>query len=431
MHFMYLNNYRGFSTTVLPIQQVNFLVGENSTGKSSVLALLSLLAQPQFWFHADFSLLEFATLRSFDDIVSAWSRDRSFFQVGAASTERTRDGRTKLRLSVMTFGNSDGSPRLEHFLSVDDGHAVELRYQRSRVQYRISEVDEAATSHDEVAHAIHHLADSWRRDDQKYENLPGSYPGTPPVIVALSMLQEHLTKKPRQRHMFHVMSPVQGPLTSIAPIRSTPRRIYDSAVRSYSPEGDHVPHVLRRTLRARSSSPRFVKRLQAFGEESGLFEAIVAHSFGRTKQSPFELVVHFKGAALNISNVGYGVSQALPLVVEFLLPEERRSFAVQQPEVHLHPRAQAALGDLIYAVSREKKHAFFVETHSDYLVDRFRLALRAGERPISAQVLFFVRGDSGNVAHILPISPRGMYPMEQPRAFREFFLREESRLFEL
>ena len=128
-------------------------------------------------------------------------------------------------------------------------------------------------------------------------------------------------------------------LTWIAPIRTKPRRIYDGLSREYSPEGEHSPFILKQRLK----SKHFAERLAEFGSASGLFEAVTTHTFGKGSRNPFEVLIRFKGAELNVENVGYGVSQALPLVVEFLSREQARRFAVQQPEVHLHPRAQAAL----------------------------------------------------------------------------------------
>ena len=174
-----------------------------------------------------------------------------------------------------------------------------------------------------------------------------------------------------------------------------------------------------------------MKKLKKFGKTSGLFETISAHSFDKSPQSPFELLIKFSGVELNINNVGYGVSQVLPLIVEFLSKKKDKFFAVQQPEVHLHPRAQAALGDLLYELSKERGHSFIMETHSDYLIDRFRLRIKQDKKPIKAQVIFFERIKKGNNAHILSINSNGQYPMMQPSSFRDFFIKEEINLLEI
>ena len=53
MPTIYLNNFRGFKKSYLTLTDVNFLVGENSTGKTSILKLIKLLSDPRFWFTFD------------------------------------------------------------------------------------------------------------------------------------------------------------------------------------------------------------------------------------------------------------------------------------------------------------------------------------------------------------------------------------------
>lgn len=157
--------------------------------------------------------------------------------------------------------------------------------------------------------------------------------------------------------------------------------------------------------------------------------SVTAHSFGKGNQTPFELLVKFSGAELNIKNVGYGVSPKgfLPLIVEFLTEERRKTFAIQQPEVHLHPKAQAALGGLLFEISKEQGSSFYIETHSDYLIDRYRLSMRKNKNPPDSQILFFTRTINGNKACIIPIENNGSYK-DQPKDFRDFFIKEEMRL---
>jgi predicted ATPase len=108
-------------------------------------------------------------------------------------------------------------------------------------------------------------------------------------------------------------------------------------------------------------------------------------------------------------------------------------FAIQQPEVHIHPKGQAALGELFFAINQQENKSFIIETHSDFIVDRYRLAVRkhnktAKNKVENAQVLFFERTENGNVVHHLPIDEHGDYPDNQPAAFRDFFIREELEM---
>ncbi len=51
---LYIDNFRGFDDTYIPLKEVNFFVGENSTGKTSILSLINLLYDYSFWLRPDF-----------------------------------------------------------------------------------------------------------------------------------------------------------------------------------------------------------------------------------------------------------------------------------------------------------------------------------------------------------------------------------------
>src|SRR6266436_9344091 len=108
--------------------------------------------------------------------------------------------------------------------------------------------------------------------------------------------------------------------------------------------------------------------------------------------------------ALNLSTVGYGVSQSLPVLTEVFLRPHGSWFAIQQPEVHLHPKAQAALGDVFFEMATVEHKRFLVETHSDFAIDRFRMNYRkADSKKPNSQILFFERRDKRSVVTPLTI----------------------------
>jgi len=151
--------------------------------------------------------------------------------------------------------------------------------------------------------------------------------------------------------------------------------------------------------------------------------------FGKDSAAPFELTVTLGTKALRVNSVGYGVSQVLPVVVELLTHGKKSWLAIQQPEVHLHPKAQAALGDVLFHAATDESHTLFVETHSDYLLDRFRLSMLDHKHPNGfAQVCFFERSQEGNHVYPMVIDSSGEYPDDQPPGFRAFFLAEQKRI---
>ena len=82
--------------------------------------------------------------------------------------------------------------------------------------------------------------------------------------------------------------------------------------------------------------------------------------------------------AHDLTNVGVGVSQVLPIVVMALLSGKGSLLIFEQPELHLHPKVQARLGDFFLAMSLLGKQCI-VETHSEYLIERFRRRIAEDE----------------------------------------------------
>jgi predicted ATPase len=182
-------------------------------------------------------------------------------------------------------------------------------------------------------------------------------------------------------------------------------------------------------LNSKKQRNRLKEFIESSGNASGLFGDITIQNFGRGASSRFELDIVIDDKTFNILHVGYGVSQALPIMVEFLASPRGTCFAVQEPEIHLHPRAQAALGDIIFDMAVKDDKRFLVETHSDFMIDRFRMNYRKDhvKRP-GGQVLFFERRDKHNMVTALGIGDSGEFPKDQPESYRQFFIREQMDL---
>lgn len=431
MRYIYMNNYRGFANACVPIARANFLVGENSTGKSSFLKLMNLFSQPYFALHPDMAFSEIADLGGFDDMVSAWSKDKSFFEIGIVEERRSNVVR-RLKVAIYRFRNAEGVPKLASHIRVTDDGVVELKFlERGKLSHRITKISNKLSKYELAVDALGRLLRDISANEAAFneeKETGGIYAPIPFILARLSPTRNKETQLSFRDELLDKLD-----LTWIAPIRSAPKQFYGGVRGGYSPEGEHTPFVLRKALNNTDRSGEFAAKLNDFGLASGLFETIETHTFGDDPHSPFELLVKFSGATLNINNVGYGVSQALPLVVEFLSRRNPGSFAVQQPEVHLHPRAQAALGGLIFELAHGQRHSFYIETHSDYLIDRFRYEIKQSSVVPKdfSQVIFFSRAENGNKAEVISIGDGGSFPLDQPREFREFFIREEMRLLDL
>ena len=106
------------------------------------------------------------------------------------------------------------------------------------------------------------------------------------------------------------------------------------------------------------------------------------------------------------TSVGFGISYTLPVVVTLLAARPGTLLLIENPEAHLHPRGQMALGEMI-ARAGAAGIQVIVETHSDHVVNGVRLAVK--EKKIKAgQVRFdyFTRRDEGDRLIHEVVSPR-------------------------
>src|SRR5690606_13746256 len=104
MPVIYFDNFRGFEKTYLPLKQINFLVGENSTGKTSVLKLIRVISSPRFWINHEFSNEE-TKLGHFNEIVSYFSKKRTF-EVGILGDQFDKEN--GISATKLVFTNKDG-----------------------------------------------------------------------------------------------------------------------------------------------------------------------------------------------------------------------------------------------------------------------------------------------------------------------------------
>lgn len=102
----------------------------------------------------------------------------------------------------------------------------------------------------------------------------------------------------------------------------------------------------------------------------GLEQELKIEKLGESYEASLSLVSKPK-TYVSITDVGFGVSQILPIIAVSLLSPTDSILIFEQPEIHLHPRVQAGLAELFLCLARTGRR-IIVETHSDYLINRFR-----------------------------------------------------------
>jgi hypothetical protein len=126
------------------------------------------------------------------------------------------------------------------------------------------------------------------------------------------------------------------------------------------------------------------------------------------------------GIKINLKDVGFGISQLLPVLIQGYVAEAEQTILMEQPEIHLHPRAQANLGDLFIALAEPKK-SLIVETHSEHLMLRLRRRIAEQKIPKEMVGIYFIEWKGGeSVVSRIELDDYGQM-VNVPEGFKTFF----------
>jgi hypothetical protein len=439
MDLLLLRNFRCFTTPGdIPIRPLTLLVGENSSGKTSFLAAIRLAwdiaysAKP-----IDFNE-EPLLLGAFDQIANyrgGRAGRAESFEIGFEAPRRRH---------VRQVDHTSGHPPLRYSAEFrrSGSHPVIAKQTLQSGDYRLTITfpTVSAPPHYEIQASSRKITGELDPDLVRFRITADA-----PVDWAhllYSVIPPHQSRADRAKPKFdkdqlieieHLLRAgrfrsVSRPI-AISPVRTRPLRTYNPVSAAPLPEGDHIPMVLAKTFfEERDNWLKLKSALDAFGSASGLFSSLEIKPLGRHESDPFQIRVKIEGPPSNLVDVGYGVSQVLPILVDALLASRDEFFLLQQPEIHLHPRAQAELGSFLGTVVSNQSMRAVVETHSDYLLDRIRMDIRdkKGLSPDDVIILFFERNGLEVSVRSMEIDEHGNL-LNAPPSYRRFFLEEERR----
>ena len=198
----------------------------------------------------------------------------------------------------------------------------------------------------------------------------------------------------------------------IAPIRATAERYYriqDLSVDEVDPHGQNLPMFLG------SLTPGMMKKFQSWTEEHFGFKVNIKNIEGHSSIK----ILYDNGFEVNISDMGFGYSQILPIITQLWYSTEKRErnlyfrssdiatiFVIEQPELHLHPEFQAKFADVIVKIindikKRELNIKLIIETHSQTIINR--LGLNISKNIISKDyinIIIFNKENEGDATEI-------------------------------
>ncbi len=425
------------------IRPLTFLVGENSTGKTTALgsirailsSLIEVMPGPVI---VNFNALPYQ-MGSFQDIVTKTKSSTGQIEIGFYLGYEKKKMKTYIVMEENK--NSSGVDVSEITLDFLDEQKQKLVFKKSLNETKASFSDAIfkQVKIDNANNLFEIPLDQF--------NLLSSPISEHFIKRIISLYSKSFLKNNDKikyieflKKNVHLISDLVGKTyfpMSIAPIRSKPKRTYDILEEIPNTEGSDIPSQLRVLKQSKPKKWERLKReLIRFGKKSGLFSDIDVETFdstsgtGSTFNNPFRLLIGIGKHKSNIVDVGYGVGQILPILVRLFSSQNNKEhpkhlFLIQQPEVHLHPKAQAALCSVF--VEACKKDNFIIETHSDYMLKRARIEIRNKNiKPEDVSLIYLESTGDGTKVHNIKFDEEANM-IDIPDRYGNFFIDELNK----
>ena len=334
--------------------------GANSSGKTSILQTLLMLKQtverPPDWngvidFGDDDSLVN---LGSFDDLIYQHRSDLSLglslswkFSEELSIKNIDKIGTLSFNLSINTVGNSIS--KLDFNYEVRD-----LRFEVASAGKRKGSIS--------IPYSRTFLGVPFR--------CYGIQDGTPDALRIFSLLQT------RFENLFRS-------IRYLGPLREYPRQHYAWQGKHSPGVGQHGEDMVTALFSGRIQLRSLEEQIPKWLQRLDLIDSYRLNPISDTGGDYEFLVRKYKGGPeVRLTDVGFGVSQVLPVLVLCYYVPEGSILILEQPEAHLHPKVQSDLADLLIEVVKNRKLQIILESHSEHLI--LRLMRRIAEEQISA-----------------------------------------------
>lgn len=423
----YTDNYKGFKNQFITFKRGNFFVGENSSGKSSIINLIDVIMKTDE--------IDFANTDWYDTVfvdLKTKNSKRQHIHIGFSDDveetifdnieNETEDVKFKTFQTTYYFyykiaKSSDGYPTIKKGLMFNarTKNLVGFNYDKKEIKYISGKRENIKSFTNFIEKVNYYKFKKYKESVSHNRKIPLHY------------LFTTATERNQQENIFSFGGNTKTKMFS--PIRSLPKAIYNKTRENeYSSSGEHIPNTLASRI---LNNEKLLELINSFGKESGLFDKLEINYLTKGRHSQFTIQVHRGGTITRIDQVGTGVGQVLPIICEVVNNRGDALFLFKQPELHLHPKAQSSLGKFLFNLNENRsRYSFIAETHSEYLINSYRREVGRNKRNDTV-IQFFSEENKTKVIYSIEIDENGRYKGEGLNLFRKFYLDESMKNLDL
>ncbi|AXV17419.1 hypothetical protein CYG48_13310 [Neorhizobium sp. SOG26] len=379
-----LDHFKAWQTTGdIALKPVTMLLGTNSSGKSTLIQSLLLLKQtarsPDRTIHLNLGgdeVNDLFNFGSFEDVFHQSGQGARQFSI-AFDFERPIADRIKKGAFDCTYvQTSSGSVTVQELILQTEGRKFRA-IRREKGAFSILVDDETQPRgkgrHYAPERSIAFSADAiamMDKEGQLVEDLSLAVRRELEEIAYLGPLR----RKPERDYPWNKTNP--------GDLGSDGRGAIDALLASALLRGEERSYVV-------DQVSQWLARMK-------LADRVEVRQNGRSNR--YELIVHRDGIQCNLRDVGIGISQVLPVLVVSFFARSGSTIILEEPEIHLHPLAQATLAELFVEISKKRNIQFIVETHSEHLFRRMQTLIAKQDAAIENTSMYFVEREHKSAA---------------------------------
>ena len=376
----------------LEFGRITGLFGANSSGKSSIIHLLLLLKQttelrdPSRVLNFGDGTNDYVDLGSFVDVVTNHDTSQSIsFSVSWNPDRPISVGKINASSSLSAIAGDRGESVVISHLGYEI-HFTDSVTRISRRKPRVLSIDMKRLNQDYYAqHSSLDNGDSSERDvlqgNIRLFGL-GGLDVVHPHGVQIDYYRDDMQNKQSSTKIesevaFHIEMLFRQ-VVYLGPLRNHPRRSYTWTGVTPSTAGHRGEQAMQVLLTEKLATLDVVTRwlrhlgmaeslsLERVGSGARIWESLIRHQTG--------------GAEVNLADVGFGVSQVLPVIVTLLSAPPGSLVILEHPDIHLHPKAQSELADLLIDIASAGEIQILLESHSEHLLARIQRRIAESAR---------------------------------------------------
>jgi energy-coupling factor transporter ATP-binding protein EcfA2 len=405
-----VRNFKSLRDVCMNIGNLNVLIGPNNSGKSSVLQTLALLKQSVLDLRFNGNLVNLGDFR--ETVFEHDPMERIKISIRISPTVRESDPHrdelahalnsvntnynvSTLMCQVTIAGREDGTPYVEESLLLDGDGALILGFASDKKKLEKMRISNPAFQ-------------------GIYCSLNGFVPwpasGPSDIIGEISPLESYVLNEFLE--FLYYVSSKRGFNRRQEPVDAN----YSRRPHDVGPFGENTIPLLAYT-RDDDKYATVNEKVDSWLENFGLDGLVASITDGpaylleaRNRQTQVRS---------NVIDVGFGLNQLIPIIVQCFHAPKGSLIMIEQPEAHLHPRAQAAVADFLIDVVNFGNRVI-VETHSEHLLLRLQRRVAEGSiDPRSVSILYFEQFDKETKKTDITIDKSGYFSESLPKGFFE------------